>query len=178
MSDEEQNIETEDSAHVDPESDLIRHIRSHFPDYIHEVSDAYGEEAIVISPDRQIEFMSFLRDDPALLFNYLSDLTAVDRLHLEETIRFAVVYQLYSYKFQRRIRIKIPVREDHLHIESVISIWPAANWLEREVYDMYGIVFDNHPDLRRLLMPDDFESYPLRKDYPLHGKGERDNFVS
>ncbi|MYJ00430.1 MAG: NADH-quinone oxidoreductase subunit C [Gemmatimonadetes bacterium] len=121
--------------------------------------------------------MTFLRDDPELSFDYLVDVTAVDRLRLDEEIRFAVVYQLYSYKHNRRFSVSVPVSEADSRISSVVSVWPGANWLEREVYDMYGIVFEGHPDLRRILMPDDFGSFPLRKDYPLHGKGERDNFV-
>ena len=175
MSDEARDKEARESVPEDVESDLIRHIRSHFPEHIQE-SDTSGE-AIVISPDHLVAFMTFMRDDPDLLFNYLSDLSAVDRLHLNEAVRFAVVYHLYSHRYQRRIRIKVPIPEASLHIDSVVAVWPAADWLEREVYDMYGILFDHHPDLRRLLMPDDFTSYPLRKDYPLHGKGERDNFV-
>lgn len=177
MSEEEKIIESEDTEPVVTESDSIHYIRAQFPDLIQEVSNTFGEETIVVSQVNLIKFMTFLRDDPSFLYNYLSDLTAIDRLNLDDTIRFAVVYQLYSHKFQRRLRVKIPVPEDQLHTESVVSIWPAADWLEREVYDMYGVIFDNHPDLRRILMPDDFESYPLRKDYPLHGKGERDNFV-
>ena len=73
--------------------------------------------------------------------------------------------------------MKIPVPEADGHIATVVPLWPSANWLEREVYDMYGITFDGHPDLQRILMPDDYGSHPLRKDYPLHGKGKRDNFV-
>ncbi|MXY26674.1 NADH-quinone oxidoreductase subunit C, partial [Candidatus Poribacteria bacterium] len=83
---------------------------------------------------------------------------------------------LYSYQGQCRFRVKVPVHENDLSIPSVAGLWRAANWLERETYDMFGIHFEGHPDLRRILMPDDFEGYPLRKDYPLRGRGERERF--
>ncbi len=152
-------------------------VRARFGDDSVRGGNAVGFESIIAERDSLLPLMTFLRDDPELTFDYLVDVTAVDRLKLDEAIRFAVVYQLYSHKHNRRFSVSIPVPEADPRIESVVSVWPGANWLEREVYDMYGIVFDGHPDLRRILMPDDFGSYPLRKDYPLHGKGERDNFV-
>ena len=152
-------------------------IRARFGDASVRGGNAVGCESVIAERDGLLPFMTFLRDDPELTFDYLADVTAVDRLKLDEAIRFAVVYQLYSYKHNRRFSVSIPVPEADPRIQSVVSVWPGANWLEREVYDMYGIVFEGHPDLRRILMPDDFGSYPLRKDYPLHGKGERDNFV-
>jgi NADH-quinone oxidoreductase subunit C len=175
MAEEGQTIETQPST--PPESDVVRRIRTQVPDAVLAVSDAFGEETIVVQKDRIGEVMACLRDDPALLFNYLVDITAVDRLYLDDPVRFTVVYHLYSYTYNRRLRVKAPVPEEAPNIASVVALWPSADWTEREVYDMYGIVFEGHPDLRRLLMPDDFGSYPLRKDYPLHGKGERDNFV-
>ena len=87
-----------------------------------------------------------------------------------------VVYHLYSYKSGDRMRIKTPVHEKELSIRSVVPLWKGAAWLEREAYDMFGITFENHPDLRRILMPDDFDGYPLCKDYPLRGRGERETF--
>lgn len=152
-------------------------IRARFGDVAVSAGNAVGCERVIMERDALLPFMVFLRDDPELSFAYLVDVTAVDRLRLEEEIRFAVVYQLYSYRHNRRFSVSVPVPEADPRIGSVVSVWPGANWLEREVYDMYGIVFEGHPDLRRILMPDDFGAYPLRKDYPLHGKGERDNFV-
>ena len=152
-------------------------IREKFGDGSVRTGNAVGCESVIAEADSLLPFMSFLRDDPELSFDFLVDVTAVDRLRLDESIRFAVVYQFYSYKHNRRFSVSVPVPEADPRIQSVVSVWPGANWLEREVYDMYGIVFEGHPDLRRILMPDDFGSYPLRKDYPLHGKGERDNFV-
>ena len=152
-------------------------IRTEFGDRSVRAGNAVGCESVIAERDSLLPFMTFLRDDSELSFDYLVDVTAVDRLKLDEAVRFAVVYQFYSYRHNRRFSVSVPVPEADPRIESVVSVWPGANWLEREVYDMYGIEFEGHPDLRRILMPDDFGSYPLRKDYPLHGKGERDNFV-
>lgn len=139
--------------------------------------NAVGCESIIAERDGVLSCMTFLKDDPRLSFDFLVDVTGVDRLRLDEAIRFAVIYQLYSSKNNHRFTVSVPIPEEDPRIHSMVSVWPGANWLEREVYDMYGIVFEQHPDLRRILMPDDFGSFPLRKDYPLHGKGERDNFV-
>ncbi len=170
--------ETEGAGRPDSEpGPVTTRIRDRFGDASVSAGNAVGFESVLAERDALLPFMTFLRDDPELSFDYLVDVTAVDRLRLDEEIRFAVVYQLYSYKHNRRFSVSVPVPEADPRIGSVVSVWPGANWLEREVYDMYGIVFEGHPDLRRILMPDDFGSFPLRKDYPLHGKGERDNFV-
>jgi len=107
-----------------------------------------------------------LRDDAQTLFNYLSDLTCV---HFPERAGapFEVIYNLYSIDANERVRLKVAVNETE-GVESVTGVWPAANWMEREVYDLFGVPFRNHPDLRRLLLPMDWEGHPLRKDYPLH----------
>ncbi len=178
---EVENLEERQAEGVDPQEpdqgEVTARIRARFGDASVRRGNAVGCESVIAELDSLHPFMTFLKDDPELAFDYLVDVTAVDRLRLDEAIRFAVVYQLYSYKHNRRFSVSVPVPEADPRIESVVSVWPGANWLEREVYDMYGIVFDGHPDLRRILMPDDFGSHPLRKDYPLHGKGERDNFV-
>jgi len=106
-----------------------------------------------------------LRDRPALRFALLAELTAVDFLPREP--RFELVYLLVSIEHRLRLRLKVPLRGDDARVRTVSDVWPAANWLEREVWDLYGIVFDEHPDPRRLLMPEDWEGYPLRKDYPV-----------
>ena len=173
---EERQTEGVDRPESDPGAVTTR-IRARFGDASVSTGNAVGCESVIAERDTLLSFMTFLRDDPELSFDYLVDVTAVDRLRLAEEVRFAVVYQLYSHKHNRRFSVSVPVPEADPRIQSVVAVWPGANWLEREVYDMYGIVFEGHPDLRRILMPDDFGSYPLRKDYPLHGKGERDNFV-
>ncbi|RMH87541.1 MAG: NADH-quinone oxidoreductase subunit C [Calditrichaeota bacterium] len=141
--------------------------------------DAQFEEfreqlSLRLNRDQLIEVMSFLKDHPDLVFDYLTDVTGVDYLKMERVPRFDVVYHLYSFKYNWRLRIKVGVDEDDMDVPSVSSLWRAALWLEREVFEMFGFNFTGHPDLRRLLLPDVFDGYPLRKDYPLRGRGERD----
>jgi NADH-quinone oxidoreductase subunit C len=109
-----------------------------------------------------------LRDRPDLRFDLLVDLTAVDFLPREP--RFEIVYMLVSIEQRARLRLKVRLEGADAHVASVSSVWPAANWLEREVWDLFGVVFDGHPDPRRLLMPEDWEGFPLRKDYPVQIK--------
>lgn len=115
-----------------------------------------------------VDFLKFLKNDNRLQFDFLSDLTAYDEMgSSEEKLgRFVMVYQLFSPQYKTRVRIKVRLHEQE-SIASVASIWSAANWAEREVFDMFGIHFDGHPDLRRILMDVRWEGYPLRKDYPL-----------
>jgi NADH-quinone oxidoreductase subunit C len=113
--------------------------------------------------------MRFLRDDEATAFEMLMDLTAVDLLGRGEP-RFEVVYHLYSVARRHRLRVKVRVSETEPVVDSLTPVWPAANWMEREVWDLYGIRFAGHPDLRRLLLYEEFEGHPLRKDYPKTGR--------
>ena len=113
-----------------------------------------------------------LRDNPKLLFNMLVDLTCVDYMDVREP-RFDVVYQLMSLTFNTRLCVKVHVGEEKPEVPSVRSLWASANFLEREAWDMYGVVFTGHGDLRRILMYDEFVGHPLRKDYPLRGKQPR-----
>jgi len=127
--------------------------------------------------ERLLEVMRFLYDDPRTRFEQLSDLTAVDYLNYPgATDRFAVVYALLSLTHNHRLWVKVFVNDPDPTVPSVTSIWRGAEWPEREVYDMFGIRFTAHPDLRRILMPQNFTDHPLRKDYPLTGKGEREDF--
>ena len=130
--------------------------------------------AIVIDREHLLDSLRVLRDDPALQFALLVDVTAVD--YLPAVPRFEVVYHLVclgeAYAIgapapARRLRVKVPVPGDEAWVASVTSVYPAAGWPEREVFDLFGIQFEGHPDLRRILMPDDWEGYPLRKDYPV-----------
>jgi NADH-quinone oxidoreductase subunit C len=141
-----------------------------------------GQHTVRIARDANVAVLTFLRDDPAAKFAMLTDVTCVDALKLppemagEYPERFAVVYHLTSLDHGARLRVKAYVPEDPCEIASVSGLWHAANWGEREAYDFYGVNFKGHPDLQRILMPLDFEGHPLRKDYPLKGRGERDNF--
>ena len=129
---------------------------------------------------RQIVFdlLETLRDDPEMNFEMLVDLHGQDYLHYRgATDRFAVIYQVANIEENVRLWIRVLLNEPELVLPSVTPLWSAADWLERECHDMFGIVFDDHPDPRPLLLPDDFKDHPLRKDYPLRGKGERHNFA-
>src|SRR5215813_3329653 len=127
---------------------------------------ARGEVVILLGADGLEEALRTLRDHPELRLEQLSDLTAVD--YLGRTPRFEVVYQLYSISLNHRVRVKVPVPEDQPVVPSAAGIWKAANWAEREAWDMFGIRFTGHPDLRRILMYPEFQGHPLRKDYPLN----------
>jgi NADH-quinone oxidoreductase subunit C len=135
---------------------------------------AWREFGLTIGEKREgaRELFSTLKTDSRFLFNMLIDITAVDWLDRREP-RFDVVYQLLSLTFLHRLCVKIEVPEEQCEVESVRPLWPAANFLEREVWDMYGISFSGHGDLRRVLMYDEFVGHPLRKDYPLRGKQPR-----
>lgn len=143
----------------------LNKLKGRFPGSILETHDYRGDDTAVVNKDDIIAICTFLRDDDALLYNFMMDLTAVDYLGKEP--RFEVVYHLYSLKFNRRVRIKARVSEDDCSIDSIASVWPSADWFEREVFDMYGIAFKGHPELRRILLYEGFEGHPLRKDYPI-----------
>jgi NADH-quinone oxidoreductase subunit C len=132
-------------------------------DAVEETHARHGDATARVARQRVVPVMRFLREDPETRFEMLADLTAVD--YLGETPRFEVVYHLYSLEKNQRLRIKARVPEDDCAIDSIVAVWPAANWLEREVWDMYGIRFRGHPDLRRLLLYEEFQGHPLRKDY-------------
>lgn len=127
---------------------------------------AYGELNIDADRDHLVELMTTLRDDPELRFAQLTDIAGVDRPKRAD--RFDVVYQLLSYKKNVRVRVKVKTDED-TPVPSVVGVWPNANWCEREAFDMYGIFFLGHPDLRRILTDYGFHGYPLRKDFPMTG---------
>lgn len=132
-------------------------------------SDFRDELTIVVKKEKIKLICEFLKQNPDFNFVFLTDLTAIDHLLHDKKPRFEVVYHLYSLNHKHRLRIKCPVDEESLHIDSVTSVWKTADFLEREVFDMFGIIFDGHPNLTRILMPDDWQGYPLRKDFPLGG---------
>ncbi|MBI2524544.1 MAG: NADH-quinone oxidoreductase subunit C [Candidatus Rokubacteria bacterium] len=132
--------------------------------------DERGDHTAVVAREGIIDALGFCRDQPELRFNVLVDLTAVDYLTFpgrEDGPRFEVVYHLYSIPHNHRLRLKVPVEQDDAVVPTATSLWPIADWLEREVWDMFGIRFAGHPDLRRLLLYEEFEGHPLRKDYPI-----------
>lgn len=135
-----------------------------FADAIQDATEFRGELTLIIAKDALQGICDFLKNDPDLQYNFLSDLTAVD--YPEREKRFEMVYNLYSIPKRWRVRLKVNIGEEE-SVPSVTPIWSTANWLEREVFDMFGVEFENHPDLRRILMPDDWVGHPLRKDFPL-----------
>jgi len=141
-------------------------ITAALPGAVSSVSTAYGELTLTVEPARLIETVTYLRDDPNCLFVSFIDLTAVDYPVREK--RFDVVTHLLSPKHNRRIRIKVATDEG-TPVASLSSLYPAANWFEREAYDLFGVVFSGHPDLRRLLTDYGFDGHPLRKDFPMTG---------
>ena len=143
-------------------SAVLRRLIDEFSDSVQETHANLGDATAVVDPKRIETVMRFLRDE--VDFDMLTDLTAVD--YLGEVPRFEVVYHLYATGTNQRVRIKARVAEEAAEIASVAALYASANWMEREVFDLYGIRFDGHPDLRRILLYDEFEGHPLRKDYP------------
>ncbi len=146
---------------------VLDKLQSQFKTSVESVGEFRGELTIAVKKQDIVSICKFLRDDDTLKFDSLRDLCGADYYRPEG--RYEIVYNLYSLKNKYRMRVKVKVDESDMHAPSVVSVWSAANWAEREAYDMYGIVFDGHPDLRRMYMPEDFEHHPLRKDFPLMG---------
>jgi NADH-quinone oxidoreductase subunit C len=138
-------------------------------------SEFRGDTRIVIGKEQLLAVMQTLKDERG--FDYLVDVTCVDYLQYRDANnRFGLVYQLANTATNERLTVRVYLNEPALAVKSVTPLWSGAEWLEREVYDMFGIEFEGHPDLRRILMPEEFTAFPLRKDYPLQGRGERHNF--
>lgn len=143
-----------------------------FPDAISSSHAQHGDETAVVLASRLVEVCTFLRDDEVTSFEMLSDVTAVDYLNVKEP-RFEVVYHLYSLSKNHRLRLKVEVEDEDPVVPSIVNLWKTAVWEEREVFDLYGIKFEGHPDLRRVLTYPEFEGHPLRKDYPMEGRQPR-----
>ena len=150
-----------------PPDPIVARLEELLPGAVAEVVEAVDCLTLIIPRERLGAVAQALRDDPDLAFGHLSSVTAVDYLDLEREPRFDIVYHLLSRPLRRRLRLRVPVEEDDPMVPTVTNVWPTANWHEREVMDMFGIGFAGHPDPRRILMPDDFEGHPLRKDFPV-----------
>jgi NADH-quinone oxidoreductase subunit C len=156
-----------------PFDTIVAALKAKFPDLA--TTEFRDNRRIVVKPAQVFETLRSLKDEHG--FDMLFELTAADYLkYPNATDRFGVVYGLLSTATGERIYVKTWLNEPDVTLPSAYPLWKGADWLEREVYDMYGIVFDGHPDLRRILMPEAYTSWPLRKDYPLRGRGERHNF--
>jgi NADH-quinone oxidoreductase subunit C len=151
-----------------PSADEITYLRERFSEAVLDVREALGEVTVYVDPSYIEAVCRFLKEDPRFDFKLLSDLTGVD-LGIDQEPRFEVVYHLYSLSKGHRLRLKVQLPADEPAVATVTSVWRTANWHERETFDMFGIAFDGHPDLRRILMPEEFQWHPLRKDYPVRG---------
>ena len=152
-------------------AEILADLRARFAPAIVDTHEHRGDATIVVTPDRLIDVLRTCRDEPAFEFDVLMDETAVDYSKYpgrEDGPRFEVVYHLYSIPRNHRLRVKVQVEEDEPIVPTASGLWPIANWFEREVWDMFGIRFEGHPDLRRLLLYEEFSGHPLRKDYPIN----------
>jgi NADH-quinone oxidoreductase subunit C len=147
------------------ESVTLGKLKERFTEAVLRADSLLGQDTVVVEAAHLLPLAAFLRDDPDLKFNYLMDITAVD--HWKEKPRFEVVYHFFSLQNKLRLRVKVPVDEAEAEIDSLCSLWASADWYEREVYDMFGVRFREHPNLSRILMYPEFEGHPLRKDYPI-----------
>jgi NADH-quinone oxidoreductase subunit C len=134
---------------------------------IESVIEFRGETTVVVARKKLRSVAERCRDDHALQFNLLTDATCVDRFPMEP--RYELQYHLVSIPLRQKVRIRVPLFGSDLVVDSMVPVWPGANWLEREIFDLFGIQFTGHPDLRRILLPEDWEGYPLRKDFPVEG---------
>jgi NADH-quinone oxidoreductase subunit C len=142
---------------------IAQRLRALDPHCVAEVTEFRGERTLVVPRAHLLLAARTLRDDPELRFNFLSDICAVDRYPTEP--RFELNYHLLSIPRKAVVRIRVRVHAAEPSVHSVIPVWSTANWLEREIFDLFGLQFEGHPDLRRLVLPDDWDGYPLRKDY-------------
>ena len=149
-------------------SPLVAAFKREHPEWVAEVIEALGETTIIVPRGGILAACAFLKSWPETRFDFLSDLCGAD-LGVEEEPRFEVNYHLFSTTKHHRWRLKVLLNEENVHIDSVTSIWRTANWHERETYDLLGVIFDGHPDLRRILLPEDWQGHALRKDFPLRG---------
>ncbi len=147
---------------------IVTLIKTNFPEAVIDSSIFRNELTLTIKKESITKIARFLKENRELGFDFLSDLCGVDRVETDGV--FEVVYHLYSIYKNHRLRLKVSIPSNEPRISTVTDVWKTANWHEREAYDMFGIKFDDHPDLRKILTPDDFEGYPLRKDYPVDGR--------
>ncbi len=146
--------------------EFVEKLKTEDASWITNVKDAFGEVTITVPREAIVDVCWVLKSKHG--FDMLVDLCGCDR-GVEESPRFEVNYHLFSTKHHNRLRLKVLLTEDEVNLQTVTTVWKTANWHERETYDLFGIKFDNHPDLRRILLPSDFDGHALRKDYPLRG---------
>jgi NADH-quinone oxidoreductase subunit C len=166
--DESTGVSREPNPHIKQSTlipEVVETLKDTFSEAVLQVSEYAGERTVLVERERIVEIVRYLKDE--LGFNYLSDLGGIDRFTEED--RYEVMYNLVNIPERKRIRLKIRVDESEMQVPSMVGVHMGANWNERECYDMFGIRFSGHPDMRRMFMPEDFEYYPLRKEFPLLG---------
>jgi NADH-quinone oxidoreductase subunit C len=145
--------------------ELLKKINDKFQDKVTVVGEPFGLATLETSREQIIDVLSWLKSEPSLQFNYLTDITAIHYPEQERSI--GVIYHLHSLTNNVRVRLKVFLNDDDVHIPTATVVWDGANWMERETYDFFGVMFDGHPDLRRILNVDDMEAFPMRKEFPL-----------
>jgi len=145
---------------------LHEKLKNRFPGAVAEIHACRGDETAVVKRESFLDAARFIKSDPEFDMNILMDLTAVDGLGMKWKPRFEVIYHFYSLAKNHRLRLKVRVEEKDARVPSLTGLWPIADWFEREVWDMFGVRFEGHPNLKRILMYEEFAGHPLRKDYP------------
>ncbi len=146
---------------------IIQKLKSKFGDNVLEEHAFRGDQTVTVKKECLFDLAKYLRDEPSLDMDFLMDLTAVDYMD-RKPVRFEVVYHFFSLKHNHRFRVKVPVDEDDCVVDSIVPLWKTVNWYEREVWDLYGIKFKGHPNMKRILLYEGFKGHPLRKDYPIN----------
>ena len=159
---------TQASSSETAPSPLVAALQRERQEWVSEVINAFGETTIVVPREHIAAVSAFLKASPETRFDFLADICGADR-GPEEDPRFEVNYHLFSTTLHHRVRLKVLLSEDDTHVPTVTTVWRTANWHERETFDLFGVIFDGHPDLRRILLPDDWQGHALRKDFPLRG---------
>ncbi|MCB9450730.1 MAG: NADH-quinone oxidoreductase subunit C [Anaerolineaceae bacterium] len=163
--------------HIPKALDPVAAVKEALPDALQDVKTFRDETTLVIAPEQLVAVAQFCRDTMGLVYNFLSDISAVDYAEVDPAQniigisgrpeRFGVSYHLYSMLYNQRLRLKVFLPEDDPKVGTVTGVWPGANWLEREIFDLMGVTFVGHPNLKRVLLPDDWDGHPHRRDYPL-----------
>ncbi|HKP39307.1 MAG TPA: NADH-quinone oxidoreductase subunit C [Pyrinomonadaceae bacterium] len=161
-------IQPPQSKQVQAPSQIAAALQSDHADWVSEIIEALGETTIIVPREHIVDVCRYLKSPDSYAFDFLADLCGFDR-GPEEEPRFEVNYHLFSTTRHYRLRLKVLLNESDVHIATVTDVWRTANWHERETYDLVGVIFDGHPDLRRILLPDDWQGHALRKDFPLRG---------
>jgi NADH-quinone oxidoreductase subunit C len=164
----ENNLPENAAIDPTPHSTLAAALQRVNAEWITSTSEAFGETTVVVRREYIESVCSHLKSAPEALFDFLADICGADR-GVEEEPRFEVNYHLFSTTKHHRLRLKVVLTEEDAHVPTVTGVWRTANWHERETFDLFGVIFDGHPDLRRILLPDDWQGHALRKDFPLRG---------